>query len=369
MLRLALSLAAGLVLLELALRLLLFGGGVLARLGAPLRRAELYARAETDELWFTLALAFDGGPELARVPAAFDPELGWVGESFDPATFRHRNEAHVGARRTVLLYGDSFAACGRHKATCWDAELERSPLGADHALLNYGVSGYGLDQILLLFERTIDLHAARDPLVLVGVFVDDDLDRAGQRLTTAPKPWFELEQGNLVYHAPLADSRLGFLRAAPPRPASFVWRRFLRTGILPEEWSASLAGVPAKVAETAALDRLLLRRFQAGLEARGLSAVFVLFHGRASIGVESFGWQEPLLLEELTALGLPHVSTRTEFQADMRRTGRRVNDYFVSRGKLTYHYSAEAQEIAFGAIQRALEGEFDGREGARLAGR
>ncbi len=357
--RLAWSFLAGVVLLELTLRLLLFGGGVFARVGEPLRRPALYADPSTDELYTSLTLAFDGGPGLARVPESFDPVLGWGNEKFDPETLRHVHEGMLDGHRPVLLYGDSFAACSRQRENCWEIQLAGSDLSERFGLLNYGVSGYGLDQIWLLLERTLPQYAERNPLVLVGVFVDDDLDRVGQRLTTLPKPWFELDQGELVLHPPLASSRLGFLEAAPPRATSYVWRRLLRAGLLPEAWSASLSGAEQHNARTAELSRVLIARIHAELESLGLEHAFVLFHGRAALSVDSFGWQEPLLRWEFERLGARYVDTRTEFREDMQRTGRVVEDYFRERGKLSFHYSTLGQEVAFGAFRRALAGEFE----------
>lgn len=347
--------------LELALRALLFGGGVLARIGAPLRRANLYAD-QAEELWWTLSGTFDEAAVRELSSPGFDPVLGWRGPEFDPKTYRHHDEDRLGARRPVLLYGASYAACYGQRANCWNVRLEHSDLGARFAMLDYGVSSYGLDQIWLLFEHTIDLYAARDPLVLVSFLIDDDLDRVGHRVRSLPKPWFELEAGELVFHEPPAASLDDFVRAHPPEVASYAWRRLLHSALVPERWCRALTGVDVREQRNAEICRALLERFESELERRGLTHVFVLFHGRASVTQEPFGWEEPLVLDELARLGAPYVSTRTELRLDMRQNGREPLDYFFSEGKSRMHYNALAMEVVFGTLRRAIEGRYDGPE-------
>ena len=95
----------------------------------------------------------------------------------------------------MLLFGDSFCECATPPEECWQGLLERSPLGPRFALVNYGTGGYGLDQVLLLARRVLDRWRGRDPLVVVGILVDDDLDRDALALRNFPKPRFRLADG------------------------------------------------------------------------------------------------------------------------------------------------------------------------------
>ena len=365
--RLALGLLAGLVTLlacEGLLRLLLFGPAPFDALGASLRRPRRFADPDAEELYWTLACTWNPLPAHGRRTAEGDPLLGWRDARFAVGTYAHRDEERVGARRPVLLYGDSFAACHGQLERCWDVQLEADELARDLALLDYGVSGYGFDQITLLVEASLPRWLERRPLVLIGVLVDDDLNRAGQRLRQQPKPWFTLEPGAdgpaLVHHPPAAETVNAFLAAHPPRSASWLARGLLSSRLVPDPWRRSLLGLDEHQARTAAIARALIVRLHAFLAAREVEHAFVLFHGRASIRLDSYGWEEPLLLAELTRLGIPWVSTRTAFREDMAATGRTLVDYFAIEGRSRPHYGPEGMLVAFRAIRRALVGEFEG---------
>lgn len=368
--RLALGLLAVLAALlacEGLMRLLLFGPAPFDALGADLRRPGRFADPDTEELYWTLTCTWKPVPAYARRPADHDARLGWRDPRFASGTYAHRDEARVGARRPVLLYGDSFAACHGQLERCWDVQLEEDELARELALLDYGVSGYGFDQITLLVEESLPRWLEHRPLVLIGVLVDDDLNRTGQRLRQAPKPWFTLEPGadgaELVYHPPAAGTVNAFLDANPPRSASWLVRGLLTSRLVPDAWRHDLLGLDEQQAHTAEVARALIVRLHAFLAAHEVEHAFVLFHGRASVRVDSYGWEEPLLLEELTRLRIPWVSTRTAFRADMAATGRTLLDYFALEGRARPHYGPTGMQVAFRAIRRALLGEFEGPDG------
>lgn len=363
----ALAVLLTLLACEGGLRLLLFGPPPFDALGAGLRKPRRFADPDAEELYWTLACTWNPLPVHAQRPTEGDPLLGWRDARFAAGTYAHRDEARVGARRPVLLYGDSFAACHGQLERCWDVQLEEDPLARELALLDYGVSGYGFDQISLLVEQSLPQWLARRPLVLIGVLVDDDLNRTGQRLRHQPKPWFTLEPGadgpTLLYHPPAAETVKAFLALNPPRSRSWLARGLLSSRLVPEPWRRSLLGLDEHQARTAALSRALIARLHAFLAEREVEHAFVLFHGRASIHRDSYGWEEPLLLEELTRLRIPWVSTRTAFREDMTATGRTLIDYFALEGRSRPHYGPTGMQVAFRTIRRALVGEFEGPDG------
>lgn len=118
----------------------------------------------------------------------FDPELGWtVGsdrQTPDGLYFSSvegiRSDgpnvrmASVTPSHRVALVGDSNAFSFEVPfAESWGRHLQRL-LGGDVQVLNFGVDGYGIDQMVLRYER--DVRPWRPQVVLVG-FVGHDLQR------------------------------------------------------------------------------------------------------------------------------------------------------------------------------------------------
>ena len=168
-LRLAVAGCALLLVLEGGLRFLLFSDFARRhKLGWQARREELYSVYESGREFWKLRAVLGRETGLGAT-AEFDARLGWRNQFFDGETLAHVDEAALGARRTVLLFGDSYARCVEPSEDCWEGLLERSELGGTHALLNYGVGGYGLDQACLLMQLALPRFRARNPMGLQEV--------------------------------------------------------------------------------------------------------------------------------------------------------------------------------------------------------
>src|SRR5690606_21886828 len=170
--------------------------------GWRLRRAGIYADAQSDDDYWKLEHGLRRPGERDSFVHR-DAKLGWLDPRLAPGSYAHVGEGDLRGRRPVLLYGDSFAACTTAAADCWEGLLERDPeLGATHVLLNHGTAAFGLDQILLLVRASLPRWRGRDPLVVVGIFVEDALDRSLLAFRGCPKPRFELDaDGRLVERA------------------------------------------------------------------------------------------------------------------------------------------------------------------------
>ncbi len=119
----------------------------------------------------------------------YDAELGFV-----PAQGYRPTPAPAGvalAEPPILVVGDSYAHGDEvSDEETWAALLQSLTL---RRTVNAGVSGYGLDQIVLRAER-----AARDikPESIVLVFIAEDLRRSEmKRVWGAEKPYFESRDG------------------------------------------------------------------------------------------------------------------------------------------------------------------------------
>lgn len=145
----------------------------------------------------------------------FNEELGWVNNpgasghgqfreylSFDSMGFRNNdNEMEVRDRPAILAMGDSFTMGAEvGNAESWPARLE-SKSGV--RVLNGGVSGYGLDQML---TRTKSILRKRDVnAVIVAFFVEDIYRVREKKQYVLLKPYYSLENDELVLHKVKAE--------------------------------------------------------------------------------------------------------------------------------------------------------------------
>ncbi len=81
-------------------------------------------------------------------------------------------------------------------ASTWPAHLEKI---TGTPVVNAAVAGYATDQIILRAEQTLPIVK---PKTLIVGFTEVDIYRAMLSKAGAPKPYFTLENGELVFHAP-----------------------------------------------------------------------------------------------------------------------------------------------------------------------
>jgi len=88
----------------------------------------------------------------------FDPDLGWTKR---PPADNHQ----PGKRFLAQAYGDSFTLSRSGRGTTWEDFFENL---TGHAILNFGVGGYGLDQAVLAFEKYGAEYPGR--IALLGLY-------------------------------------------------------------------------------------------------------------------------------------------------------------------------------------------------------
>lgn len=307
----AASLVMTLVAAELGFRWLLFGSG---SLGEPLRDPGLYADYFSDDAYWKLYYRF-GGPH--EPPAAPHPMLGWVG-TFSRDDYVHDDAAHVGDRRSVLLYGDSYARCV-DSVTCFETLLNEDPgFAIDRYLLNYAVGGYGLDQIYLLLRESVDRF--RDPFVVVGLLTFD-LDRSALSVRTGQKPRFRIEDGHLALEPePITPDPADFFDSHPAFVPSYLYRRLLHSGLLPRPVGDWLRGEQRSRRLKMELNEKIIDAILDELERRDLDFLFVVFHTEFPGVSELAGrddWRDRFLRRLLDERGVPYVWSKEIVAADM----------------------------------------------------
>lgn len=361
---LLLGLGAACVAAELGLRYLILGTSERARsLGKPLRHPSVLGLGlHEDDYWKLQCLL---NPRARMEMNGPDALLGWTG-SIEPGTYAHPDEPALGGRRPILLFGDSNAECVIGAEHCFQGLLERSDLGRTHALLNYGVGGHGLDQIYLMLRSALARHAHRDPIVVVSLMVDDDLERSLLSFRGWPKPRLRVVNGVLVGPEPvLADTRR-FLEHNPPSIHSYLARLVLATLRGPARRAER---TPAQLAELRTLNRALLEAIQAELESRSLEHLYFLFYFEEALRRRPPAvWSEEIVLEFLRASGVPYVSLAEVYAALCDPPWECLTQFAPKDDpSLAGHLNDGGNRLAFEALRQGLAGRVDLEELRRLA--
>ncbi|MCP3960288.1 MAG: SGNH/GDSL hydrolase family protein [bacterium] len=297
----------------------LLGGELLLRaaiaLGAEsVRDPRLYGGWLDDDDQWKLRYRWQEKTRSALAESGFEhhPRYGWVATG-TPAT----------GGRAVLLYGDSFAHGVEptpepmRLAGQLDSNLPELPV------IDYAVSGYGVGQTYLRFRET---HGDYDrPTIVFGVMTLD-LDRSILTVRDAPKPYFTVEDGELVLAGPPLPAQPEIWhREHPPELwsylAAFVKRR-LRLAMGP----GAETEIPYRRAEKMRLNRAILGAAVAEAEEHDLPLVFVVFYPLWQL--ESEGWREVFLREELERLGARVLDTGTVLRTAAASSPGGLDDFY-----------------------------------------
>ena len=215
-----------------------------------------------DDFWVLNAYA--AGSRYPLVRGNVDPVLGWPipKDGAIPSTGGGPDGQQGLKKRPLLFFGDSFLA-----------QLPGliEPLLPQFTVLNYSVPGYATDQIVLRVEQTVPQFKEHQPLVVIGILLQD-MDRSLQSFRSCQKPYFTMNEGVLEGpHLPLYQTNREFIDSY-----RFGWQPFLLRGI---RGVARLAlyrnhGTPEA---REILNRELLKRLTMYLEQEQVSFRFVLF--------------------------------------------------------------------------------------------
>ncbi|MAG15598.1 hypothetical protein CMO88_00900 [Candidatus Woesearchaeota archaeon] len=202
--------------LELAVRFCLFSQSCTIE---TIKQPGIYAQLNDDDFWYFKNLfdkSFDVEKEYTEDEITGEFYDNW-GLSLEPdgllgytrisnITTPCHETSNLGTRGTkkyslkenkLIFYGDSYVesnACSNNTLT---AKIEKKS-GID--TLNYGVGGYGWDQIYLLFNETYrQFNESKNVFLLGGI--SDDLNRMLLKAkSNSPKPYFKVEDNELVLH-------------------------------------------------------------------------------------------------------------------------------------------------------------------------
>jgi hypothetical protein len=262
----------------------------------------LYSDYRADDDWWKLYLRFGGKDKPPDPP---DPLLGWVFNYFDRQTFVHRQADRVGDRRPVLLFGDSFAHC-MGEVTPFEVFLNSdAEFSKRYYLLNYGMPGYGLDQIYLLMQKVVPVY--KDPIVIFS-FMLEDLDRCVMSFRGGEKPRFEVVGDDLkLTNSPIDARPYEWLARNPITIKSYLYE-FLRRA--PYKAWGRMIGKPwqeeNKVEEKKRVGAALLRAILDDLGRSRVTFTVLLFHP-----LRGTSWRDEFVQSFFQNRGVPYIGTET----------------------------------------------------------
>jgi hypothetical protein len=150
------------------------------------------------------------GVSFAKTDAftIYDPQLGWVPMPDKSGPNRPLTTGAYGTRmpssviaplkqHAILMVGDSFGLGSEvADAETWPAQLQAL---IEKDVINAGVAGYGLDQIVLRSEILVPMLLPETLLVEMRMGYGVSVVRLATA-NGAPKPYFLIENGKLVLH-------------------------------------------------------------------------------------------------------------------------------------------------------------------------
>ena len=327
------SLVGAALVAELAFRAALFSGI------PPMKRyrvPERYAYVESDDYW-KLHFMFDGKYKPPKTP---HPLLGWVGD-FDRQTYAHAEYARIGDKRPVLLYGDSFASCAVDQKDCFQGILNGdSDFSKKHFLLNYGVGGYGVDQIFLLYQKSVGQY--KNPFVILSMLTDD-LDRSILSVRTGQKPFYRVVDNSLVLSGiPIDPSPESFFSRHRPRITSYLFQMFIHSDVFqafvysdgpPWRMKNYFRAEPLRTRDhIEQINRHIILEVIRDLRNRGLDFLFVIFHPQWAL-VSHDDWRDQFLVRLLDSNNVPYLSSKLILKQHAHRHQARIDDYYLARNE------------------------------------
>ena len=344
------SLVGGLALAAATVLLCLLGGEAISRFSDP--HASLWR-------WpFRLADASPPAPGTTQF--AYDAALGWapiagssgtmLGKTLSftgEGTRAHNAEAPPAGGTLILALGDSMTegyAVGDDET--WPAALERR---TGRRVLNAGVRGYGLDQMVLRAERLVP---ELKPSTVVLAFIADDISRTALSVRDfRGKPYFVPEgEGLALRNAPVPDAT---------DPTAMAWLRNLLghshlfdrmvTGLgLRPYWTGReiATGADPFVVSCRLMDRFaaLSRREGARALVVALPEQGVFFDEKAAAGQREALTQ---ILGCAARAGLATLDTTSAFRRE--NVGRDIDTYYTMM-----HFTGRGAELVAGEIAAAL---------------
>jgi len=313
-----------------------------------LRSPGLYANFDQDDYW-KLHLRWSGFSGFR--PGWYHPLLGELIPRTEANPLgllepRTRFPDPDSREPVVLFYGDSYLASPlAQQSSRIPALLEDRLEGLP--VLNFGMGGYGLDQIVLRFETTNE--SFRNPRILIGILTGD-VDRCVLSVRQGQKPRYVIrEDGTLqLTNVPIERDQAAYLSRNPPQVRSWV----LLLARITLSRSRLAQAVPAlrsndRAAEKTKIGRALIERVVTQCRKRRIPLCFLIFYNSGAL--EWPTWPETFLRDTFDRIGACYLDTKPVLRSAVS-SGRLSRDDLFDRE--TAHHTGLANEVIVDELVR-----------------
>lgn len=263
--------------------------------------------------------------------------IKWVNQVIPIDTLKHLDYEKINDRRPVLLYGDSFARCSVVKPGCFEDILNSDDeFAAKHYLLNYGVGGYGLDQIYLLFSHSVEHY--KSPLVVLS-FMTQDIDRSILSFRGAQKPHFIIENNEMkLVNKPFNTELVEAYTDSNPQIISYFYRRILHSQfirkLLPYKIISYLKKDNYYKEKKIQINKKIIIEIIEELKARDLNYVFLIFHPAylpegGSLIDNVPDWRSSFIKKVLDENVVPYIWSKDIIINKIKEENRPLSDFFI----------------------------------------
>jgi hypothetical protein len=315
----AVSLAVTILIAEVVLRTVLFSNiSALDILKVPRLYAE-YERDATEHLYkedyWKLRNQFYQVPDMAEP----HPLLGWSG-NFNNQSFEHADEYNVCQKRPVLLFGDSFTQC-IDTARCFEDFLNKDTTFSNRFyLLNYGVGGFGIDQIHLLMEKVVPRF--ENPIVIFGMLTTD-MDRSMLSFRDAPKPYISFENDELKLSVvPVKLKSSEYIEQNPIDVGSYVLALIRNSW----NWLLKTEASEASKNEIVQLNGAIIKKQVAQLREAEIEPMMLLFQ---PINQPENEWRCAALLSLFDEMNLEVIDAKAVLSTHLDSNGGSKAEYYI----------------------------------------
>lgn len=338
----AVSLSLTLLVVEVCLRIALFSNiSAFDFLKVPRLYAD-YERDSTEHLYredyWKMRSTFYEVNDLAQP----HPLLGWIG-NFHPETYEHADEFFSKGKRPVLLFGDSFTQC-IDTSSCFEDFLNNDTAFSNHFyLLNYGVGGYGIDQIHLLMEQAVSRY--ENPIVIFGMLTTD-MDRSMLSFRDAPKPYFSLEHDELRLNGvPVNLKSSEYIEQNPIEIESYVFT------LIRNSWNWLLKTKASESSKNAViqLNDAIIRNQVDLLREAEIEPMMLLFQ---PINQPENEWRCSALLNLFKELNLEVIDTKSVLSAHLESNEGTEGDYYIPED---LHPNSKYNQLIAAEIKKRVE--------------
>ncbi|MDA9981320.1 SGNH/GDSL hydrolase family protein [Gammaproteobacteria bacterium] len=333
-------------LFEVVFRIGLFSDSLAIK---QLRQPWRFADSSYDDDYWKLSFLFAAGKEAQRV-GFIDPDLGWAPKQSPENPLGLVSDTPYlteDIHRPILFYGDSFVAGASPIPDRIPQQLDR--VVQDRSVLNYGVGGYGVDQIYLRYLKTAGQF--QDPIVLVGILTSD-LDRTILKIRTGQKPLLEFRDGEMIVdNLPILASTRGYIEKNPPEISSYFLRfvMFRLRPWIPDIWFDSWYGYKQKHQRKLGVNHRILQALKIDAENRNIVLRVVIFYSKKELAEE--GWREEFLKKTLNDLDIPYFDTKQHLLDYTQKETLHLDDlYYQANG----HPNPKGNEVIANGIAEWL---------------